>query len=60
MAGTINQLYTNERLISYIIHYLMGLPLTENSKKIIRTIVEYFDPTRTFLKSLVQILVTNL
>jgi hypothetical protein len=60
MAGTINQLYTNELLITHIIHYLAGLPFIDNSKKIIKTIIEYYDPSRMFIKSLVQSLVPNL
>jgi hypothetical protein len=60
MTNSISQLFTNERLISHVIHYLMGLPFTENSKKIIKNIVEYYDPSRRFIKSLIQSLVPAL
>jgi len=60
MSASINQLYTNEKLITYVIHYLMGLPFIENSKKIIKSIVEYYDPSRVFIKSLIQSLVPAL
>lgn len=55
--ASINQLYTNELLISHVIHYLMELPFIDNSKKIIKNIVEYYDPSRPFIKSLIQSLV---
>lgn len=35
----------------------MELPFIENSKKIIKSIVEYYDPSRIFIKSLTQSLV---
>jgi len=38
----------------------MGLPFIENSKKIIKSIVEYYDPSRVFIKSLIQSLVPAL
>lgn len=60
MAASINQLYTNEKLIMHIIHYLTELPFTDTSKKIIKTAVEYYDPSRVLIKSFIQLLVPNL
>jgi hypothetical protein len=38
----------------------MGLPFTDSSKRIIKNIVEYYDPSRTFIKLLIGPLVPTL